>query len=36
MGIKDLLSNLKSIQRVKNVRSYSGKTVAIDGYCWLH
>lgn len=34
MGIKDLLQNLKSIQRVKNVSAYSGKTVAIDGYCW--
>ena len=34
MGIKDLLQNLKSIQRVKNVSCYSGKTVAIDGYCW--
>jgi len=34
MGIKDFLPSLKSIQKAKHVSEYSGKTVAIDGYCW--
>ena len=36
MGIKDLLPSLKSITKAKNIKAYAGKTVAIDGYCWLH
>lgn len=36
MGIKDLLPTLKGLHRSVNVSIYSGKTIAIDGYCWLH
>ncbi len=36
MGIKDLLPNLKSIQRKVHISKYEGKQVAIDSYCWLH
>ena len=36
MGIAGLLPNLRSVQRPVHVREYSGKRVAVDGYCWLH
>ncbi|KAI3634139.1 hypothetical protein MIR68_007743 [Amoeboaphelidium protococcarum] len=36
MGIKDLLRNLKSIQRRKHLSDYCGKVAAVDGYSWLH
>jgi exonuclease-1 len=36
MGIAGLLPNLRSVQRAAHVREYSGKVVAVDGYCWLH
>ena len=36
MGIIGLLPALKSITRRRNIREFSGETVAIDGYCWLH
>ncbi|ODM93528.1 Exonuclease 1 [Orchesella cincta] len=36
MGITGLLPLLKKASRNCNVRKFSGYTVAIDGYCWLH
>lgn len=36
MGISGLLPALKSIQTVKHLSEFSGKTVAIDAYAWLH
>ena len=35
MGIKDLLTNLKSITCPKSIKAYKGQVVAIDGYCLL-
>lgn len=36
MGIKNLLPTLKSIERHKHVREFSGQTVGIDALCWMH
>lgn len=36
MGIAGLLPLLKPVTRTNHVRSYRNKTVAIDGYAWLH
>ena len=36
MGISGLLPFLKRSSVSCNVRQFKGKTVAIDGYCWLH
>lgn len=36
MGIKHLLEHLKPISKSENISIYKGRTVAIDGYCWLH
>jgi exonuclease-1 len=36
MGIKDLLPSLKSIQKSQNISEFKGKTIGVDGYCWLH
>ncbi|KNZ62204.1 uncharacterized protein VP01_12g5 [Puccinia sorghi] len=36
MGIQGLLPFLKSIQRDSHIRNWAGKTLAIDGYVWLH
>ncbi|EQC40377.1 hypothetical protein SDRG_02276 [Saprolegnia diclina VS20] len=36
MGISGLLPQLKSITSPTTLRQYRGKTVAVDGYCWLH
>ncbi|OQR83792.1 exonuclease 1 [Achlya hypogyna] len=36
MGISNLLPQLKSITTPTNLEAYRGKTVAVDGYCWLH
>jgi exonuclease-1 len=38
MGIENLLTFLYDLSIIKSdhIRSYSGKRVAIDGYCWLH
>jgi exonuclease-1 len=36
MGISGLLTALKSIQVTKHLSEYSGKTVAVDAYVWLH
>lgn len=36
MGINGLLLNIKSIGVRKNIKDYAGKSVAIDGYSWLH
>jgi len=36
MGINGLLRLLTSIQTQKHISHYSGQTIAIDGYCWLH
>ncbi|GAA5849498.1 hypothetical protein JCM8547_000473 [Rhodosporidiobolus lusitaniae] len=36
MGIGGLLPLLKEIQNPSHVRDWKGKTVAVDGYVWLH
>ncbi|SCW01242.1 LAFE_0D08262g1_1 [Lachancea fermentati] len=36
MGIQGLLPQLKSIQQPVSLHRYSGQTLAIDGYAWLH
>ncbi|KAH9478566.1 Exodeoxyribonuclease 1 [Psilocybe cubensis] len=36
MGISGLLPALKSIQVTRHLSEYSGKTVAVDAYVWLH
>jgi len=36
MGVNGLLKLLSSITVEKHLSEYSGQTVAIDGYCWLH
>lgn len=36
MGIQGLLSFLEKASRPINISEYSGCTVAIDSYCWLH
>ncbi|CAI5720321.1 unnamed protein product [Hyaloperonospora brassicae] len=36
MGISGLLPLLKSITETKSIDEYKGRTLAIDGYCWLH
>ena len=36
MGITGLLPLLELVTRDSNVSSYRNKTVAIDGYAWLH
>ncbi|KAE9358243.1 Exonuclease 1 [Phytophthora rubi] len=36
MGISGLLPVLKSITETKSIEKYRGRTLAIDGYCWLH
>ncbi|ETO33869.1 hypothetical protein RFI_03229 [Reticulomyxa filosa] len=36
MGIQNLLKYLSSITYSVEIGAYSGKTVGVDGYCWLH
>lgn len=36
MGIKGLLQFLKGAARDVHIGSFSGQTVAVDAYCWLH
>ena len=36
MGIQGLLPLLKDIHRKVSVKEFKGKSVGIDGYCWLH
>ncbi|KAI1413480.1 putative exonuclease [Hypoxylon sp. FL1857] len=36
MGIQGLLPLLKSIQRPVDLRKYSGETIGVDAYGWLH
>lgn len=36
MGISGLLPLLKKASKNSHVRKFSGCTVAIDAYCWLH
>ena len=36
MGITGLLPFLKKIHEPVNIAKFSGCTVAIDAYCWLH
>jgi exonuclease-1 len=36
MGIQGLLPFLKDIHEHISVSEYSGQTVAVDAYCWLH
>ncbi|KAF8472832.1 PIN domain-like protein [Kalaharituber pfeilii] len=36
MGISGLLPALKSIQKERHIKHWAGKTVAVDGYGWLH
>jgi len=36
MGITGLLPFLEKSSRKTNIKEFSGGTVAIDSYCWLH
>ncbi|KAG6899331.1 hypothetical protein C0993_011185 [Termitomyces sp. T159_Od127] len=36
MGITGLLPALKTIQVTKQLKEFSGKTIAVDAYVWLH
>ncbi|KAI1306263.1 Rad2 nuclease [Mortierella claussenii] len=36
MGIQGLLPLLKSIEKPVHLKDYAGKTLAVDGYVWLH
>ncbi|KAI0266510.1 PIN domain-like protein [Gloeopeniophorella convolvens] len=36
MGIQGLLPFLKSIQTQRHLSEFSGQTLAVDGYVWLH
>ena len=36
MGIQGLLPLLKPIQRTQHISEFSGKTIAVDAYVWLH
>jgi exonuclease 1 len=36
MGIYGLLTALKSIQVTKHLKDYTGQSVAVDAYVWLH
>ena len=36
MGINNLLTFLRSIEQKKHITDFKGKTVAVDGYCWIH
>lgn len=36
MGISGLLPLLKPIQVNKHLSEYSGQTIAVDAYVWLH
>jgi exonuclease-1 len=36
MGIKGLIPLLDPITQEMHIREYAGKTVAVDGNCWLH
>ncbi|EDO16778.1 hypothetical protein Kpol_526p31 [Vanderwaltozyma polyspora DSM 70294] len=36
MGVQGFLPQLKSIQNPVSLNRYSGQTLAIDGYAWLH
>lgn len=36
MGIQGLIPFLEKSSRPINISLYSGCTVAIDAYCWLH
>ncbi|KAI5462327.1 putative exonuclease [Mariannaea sp. PMI_226] len=36
MGVSGLLPLLKSIQKPTELKKYSGQTLAVDGYGWLH
>jgi len=36
MGVKGLLPVLASIVKKVSLTTYAGKTIAIDGYVWLH
>jgi hypothetical protein len=36
MGITGLLPLLKPIHNQTHVKEFAGKTIAVDGYVWLH
>lgn len=36
MGIIGLIPFLKKSSKKANISDFSGKTVAVDAYCWLH
>ncbi|KAH8829312.1 PIN domain-like protein [Flagelloscypha sp. PMI_526] len=36
MGISGLLGALKSIQKTKKLSEFSGQTIGVDAYVWLH
>lgn len=36
MGIPGLLTALRDVTRYVHLSEFSGKTIAVDAYCWLH
>lgn len=36
MGVSGLLPALRDVTQPVHVREYSGRSVAVDAYCWLH
>eukprot|EP00347_Sterkiella_histriomuscorum_P014332 403361276 len=36
MGIQGLLPALKALQKEKHIREFKGKTIGVDGLCWMH
>lgn len=36
MGIQGLLPMLKPIQKDVHLSKFSGQTIGVDTYCWLH
>lgn len=36
MGITGLIPFMEKASKKTNISEFSGKTVAIDTYCWLH
>lgn len=36
MGVTGLLPFLKKCSRPVNIKEFTGYTVAVDAYCWIH
>ena len=36
MGITGLLKKLSPVTKSSHISEFKGKTIAVDGYCWLH